>query len=120
MNRILVDTSVLIQIWRNPKSRPDVLDNSLISISSITYIEFLQGANLKQKRKAKNFLRDFEHIRLDHAICDTAIDLIDRHSQYDGLRLADALIAATSIVNDLDLLTLNRRHFAKIKALKLI
>jgi len=91
-----------------------------MSISSVTYIEFLQGANLRQKKKANDFLGAFDHLRIDPSVCDIAIDLIDKHSQYDGLRLADALIAATCLENDLDLLTLNRRHFEKISALRLI
>ncbi len=53
MNRILVDTNVLIEIWRNPGSEPAVLHTSSKWINTITYIEFLQGANLKTEAKGK-------------------------------------------------------------------
>lgn len=120
MKRILVDTNVLVQIWRNPGSGPPVSHQSLKSINTITYIEFIQGTRLRDKQKAKEFLQIYDHLRLDSATCDTAVDLIEKHSETDGLRLADALIAATCLVHDLDLLTLNRRHFQKISHLKLI
>jgi len=120
MSRILLDTSVHIVTWRNPDSQPAALSDSSIFINTITYIEFLQGANKRQKPTAKKFLQSYFHLRLDSDICDTAIALIDKHSHTDGLRLADALIAATCLVHDLDLLTLNRRHFQKIANLKMI
>ena len=120
MNQILVDTSVLIQIWRNPESQPKILDEATVSVNTVSYIEFLQGANRRQKKDAIKLLSRFTHIRLDMQTCDLAIDLIDKHSETDGLRLADALIAATCLVHHLRLLTLNLRHFENIKDLKLV
>ncbi|MFZ1702338.1 MAG: PIN domain-containing protein [Pyrinomonadaceae bacterium] len=120
MNPILVDTSILIQVWRKPDSEPEILRSNLSHINTISYIEFLQGANRRQKSDAVEFLRSYLHVRLDEATSDLAITLIDKHSETDGLRLADALIAATCIVHDLSLLTLNRRHFENIGDLSLI
>ena len=120
MNRVLVDTTILIDIWRKGSSQWPELDHSSNHISTVSYIEFLQGANRREKEKSIEFLDQYDHIRLDRAISDTAIELIEKHSETDGLRLADALIAATCLVHDLDLLTLNRRHFQKIADLKLI
>lgn len=120
MNRILLDTNVLVVSWRNSDVRLPQPNNVSKCINSVTYIEFLQGANKRQRPKAKRFLGDYEHVRLDANICDMAIDLIEKYSHSDGLRLADALIAATCLVLDMDLLTFNRRHFRKIADLKLI
>lgn len=120
MKRILVDTNVLIELWRNPGSEPAVFSDCIKTVNTIIHIEFLQGANSRQKTKAKNFLDQFEHLRLDADTCDTAVSLIDKYSEKEGLRLADALIAATCLVNSLDLLTINRRHFQNVKGLNLI
>lgn len=120
MSRILIDTNVLVVSWRNPEVRPAEPNNVSKCVNSVTYIEFLQGANKRQRERAKIFLESFEHIRLDATICDKAIDLIEKYSHSEGLRLADALIAATCLVLDLELLTFNRRHFHKIENLKLI
>ena len=120
MTRILLDTNVLVVTWRNPKIELSETHQVSKCINSVTYIEFLQGVNKRQSAKAKSFLNTFEHIRLDGNICDKAIELIETHSHLDGLRLADALIAATCLVLDLELITFNRRHFQKIANLKLI
>lgn len=120
MSRVLIDTTILIDIWRKGASQWPELDDNSNHISTVGYIEFLQGANRREKEKSIEFLTQYNHIRLDSATCDTAIELIEKHSETDGLRLADALIAATCLVHDLDLLTLNRRHFQKIANLKLI
>ena len=120
MSRILVDTTMLVVTWRNPHIQPSNEDKAVKCINSVTYIEFLQGANKRQIEKAKSYLKTFEHIRLDSKICDEAIDLIEKYSHSGGLRLADALIAATCLTLDLELLTFNRRHFQNIADLKLI
>lgn len=120
MNRVLVDTTILVDIWRNGASQWPELEPASNHISTVSYIEFLQGSNRRDKEKTIKFLDHYGHIRLDHSTCDTAIELIRKHSETHGLRLADSLIAATCLVHDLDLLTLNRRHFQKIANLKLI
>lgn len=80
----------------------------------------MQGANARLLAKAEKFLSDFQHVRIDPFVCDTAIELIRKHSHKNGLRLADALIAATCIENDMPLLTTNRRHFESISDLELL
>ncbi|MBK8466941.1 MAG: PIN domain-containing protein [Chloracidobacterium sp.] len=120
MKRILLDTTVLVVNWRHPGVQASQPAETTNCINSITYIEFLQGANKRQIADAKAFLNTFEHIRLDAKISDKAIELIEIHSDRDGLRLADALIAATCLSLDLELVTYNRRHFKKIANLKLI
>ena len=120
MSRALVDTSILVQRWRERKSVPMSVENRSKAISTVTYIELLQGANRRQKAETLVFLKEFEHVRLDREISDRAIELIDYHSETDGLRLADALIAATCLTQNLPLLTLNRRHFECIDGLELI
>lgn len=116
----LLDTSILIDIWRNGDGRWKILDNCLNYISTVTYIEFLQGAKHNQKAKAEKFLQQYIHVPINPAICSSAIELIRRYAQTEGLRLADSLIAATCLENDYNLLTLNRKHFQSIADLRLI
>lgn len=120
MKRLLVDTNVLIEIWRSGYEGWEILGFSSNYVSTVTYIEFLQGANSRQRTKAEKFLVGFEHLRIEPAVCDTALELIRKHSERDGMRLADALIAATCLEHELILLTTNRRHFEPINGLKLI
>ncbi len=120
MNRVLVDSSIIIDIWRRGKSAWPELQSSVACLSTVSYIEVLQGAHRRQKDETIEWLNQYHHLRLDEPICDLAVELIKIHSETDGLRLADSLIAATSLIHNLDLLTLNRRHFQKIADLKLI
>lgn len=120
MKRLLVDTNVLIEIWRSGYEGWEIIEFSSNHVCTVTYIEFLQGSKSRQRTKAEVFLSGFQHIKIDPVVCDSAIDLIRRHSEKDGLRLADALIAATCLEHDLTLLTTNRRHFEPVNGLKLI
>ena len=55
---------------------------------------------------------------MDSDISQLAIELIDTYSNSHGLLLADALIAATALENDLTILTYNIDDFKFIKNLK--
>jgi predicted nucleic acid-binding protein len=46
------------------------------------------------------------------------MSLIDEYALVSGLRLADALIAATALETNLTLLSANTKHFKHIKHLK--
>ena len=52
-------------------------------------------------------------------ISQRAMSLIDIHTLSIGLRLADALIAATALEHQLTLLTGNTKHFIKIDGLNI-
>lgn len=56
---------------------------------------------------------------LTPAISERAINLIDTYALTSGLKVADALIGATALENNLSLLTCNVKHFAPIDQLKI-
>ena len=120
MSRALVDSSVLIDIWRRGEIAWPELKSNLTYISTVSYIEVLQGAHVRQKAATLEMLNRYRHLRIYEATCDLAIELIEEHSGRDGLRLADSFIAASCLVHSLPLLTLNRRHFQNIDGLELI
>jgi len=55
-----------------------------------------------------------EMLPLTSAISQRAAGLIDQLALSHGMRLADALIAATAIEHDLTLLTANLKHFGAV------
>ncbi len=60
-----------------------------------------------------------EVLQLTPAISERAADMVDSLALSHGMRLADALIAATAIEHGLTLLSANAKHFGAIKELKL-
>lgn len=60
-----------------------------------------------------------EVLQLTPAISACAADMVESLALSHGMRLADALIAATAIEQSLTLLSANAKHFGAIKELKL-
>jgi predicted nucleic acid-binding protein len=119
---ILIDSDLLIWFTRGNHRAKQRLDQvNPWRISTVTYIELAQGCRSAQElERAKRglALRQTQTLPLTPAISERAIGLIDAYALSDGLRLADALIAASALENDLTLLTGNARHFAAIGTLK--
>ena len=59
----------------------------------------------------KKYLNNFPLLPITPKISGRAIELIDRYSNSHGLLLADALIAATALENDLTIVTYNLDDF---------
>jgi predicted nucleic acid-binding protein len=70
------------------------------------------------KRVVENYLARYELYSLTPDVSDKTISLIRTYSNTHGLLLADALIAATCLCNDLTLLTYNVSDFQFIAGLK--
>ncbi len=120
---MLIDSDVLVWLTRGHAGAAKRL-NALDAwrISTITYIELAQGcrdrAELARLKKGLAARRT-ELVHLTPAISAQAVDLIDSLALSHGLRLADALIAATALETGLTLLTGNLKHFAPIPGLQL-
>lgn len=71
-----------------------------------------------EKRIIKKVLDNFPLLPITPKISQLAIKLIDSYSNSHGLLLADALIAATALENDLTILTYNVDDFKFIDRLK--
>lgn len=117
---ILLDTSVLIKVWRGDDELENELAAYACGVETVASLEFLQGANKRQEAKADKFLKRYEFVPFKREISFRAIALIREFAHTKGLRMPDALIAATTIENGLPLLTLNTRHFEFIKDIELI
>lgn len=120
---MLVDTDVLVWHLRGYPQATQRLDQlPKLTLSAITYLEFLQGMRNRaellavQKSLAQ---RQAERLPLTPAITERAIVLMESLSLSDGLQLGDALIAATALVHKLTLLTANQKHFAAIESLEI-
>ena len=118
----LVDTDVLIDVAKGKRGSADFL-NSLQeewSLSTITAMELLVGArDKKDVERIEELLAAFETVPLSDAIGATAYRLVKQFTTSHGLRVFDALVAATAIEGNRTLVTRNRRHFQMISDLQL-
>jgi len=118
---VIFDTDVLIWASRGNARAARVIDSSPDrAISIISLMELVQGARSKlEVRQIQGSLRglDFRVLPLSEAIGSAAAALIEQHALSHGIRVADALIAATAIQSDHPLCTGNAKHFRPIRGL---
>ena len=116
-NNWLVDTNILIALTSGREDVVTLLDRKNIFISVISEIELLSWPNLTAKdvRLLETMLADFTVIELTRYVKNETIKLRRKH----GVKLPDAMIAATSITNDLPLLTFDK-GFKQLSGLNLI
>lgn len=118
---MLIDTDVLVWLTRgNVRAAQRLQLLPAWRISTVTYIELAQGCRNKPElvRLKKGLaLHGTEVVPLTPAVSQRAAALIDELALSHGMRLADALIAATAIDQGEALLTANVKHFAAIEGL---
>ncbi|TDM06962.1 MAG: VapC toxin family PIN domain ribonuclease [Ideonella sp. MAG2] len=118
---MLIDSDVLVWLTRGHVGAAKRLHAiKHWRISAVTYMELAQGCRDKAElaRLKKGLAaRSTEIVPLTPVISDCAADLIDRLALSHGMRLADALIGATAMVNMDTLITANVKHFGTIDGL---
>lgn len=112
---MLIDTDLFVWHMRGYAEAKTAIDEvEMPATSLVTYMELLQGARSAAESAAiRRYLsaRQVTVYPLSEAIGNRASFLMERWSISHGLRLADALIAATAMHHGLPLLTGNVRHY---------
>ena len=120
-NQYLLDSDILVEYLRNHPQALDYVDtlegNLLISV--ITVAELIAGArNQAERQSLELFLSALEVVPLDYAIAKQGGLYRQQYKQSHGTGLDDALIAATAVQSNAQLVTFNRRHFPMIPNLQ--
>jgi predicted nucleic acid-binding protein len=119
---MIFDSDVLIWFLRREPSAMELIDSTPErSVSVVTLMEGLQGAKSgADMRMLHSLFREtgFRILPLTEVIGNKATGLIEEHALPDGLRVIDALIAATAIDAGEVLATSNVRHFRTIRSLE--
>ena len=121
MSAMLIDSDVLVWLTRgHPGAAERLRAINPWRVSAVTYIELAQGcrdkadlARLKKGLAARNT----EIVPITPAISTRAAELIDALALSHGMRLADALIGATTIELQATLITANVKHFSAVEGL---
>ena len=123
MNRLLCDTNILIEVYRDNGAVINTIKRtgqSNIAVSDVTCAELLYGA--RNKSELKIFRKDLDSLTtlpVLPGISKMAVKLVEQYCLSHKLALPDALIAATSIYHQLELYTLNTKDFVFIPEIKL-
>ena len=123
---MVIDTGIFIEHLRAKDKLGTTLyrisDNTELFISSVSLYELYMGATNKEKENdVKNITGDLSVLPFTDAVAQKAAQI------YHQLRLSnqmiefrDIFIAATCIVNEMPIATLNKKHFKRIDGLKIL
>lgn len=94
----------------------NIVSTNQPAISAITEIELLcwKTATENDLLILRNFIKDSYVYELSQEIKNQAVEV----RKYYNIKLPDAIIAATAIVNELTIITRNAKDFEKIPQLK--
>lgn len=123
--QILIDTSIIIDFLRQKNKKSTqlyklVANDNQLAISILTHTELYSVKSVWSSKKAAEeldkILVGIKVLPITPQISTMAGEIKVKNS----IDLIDAVIASTGVIEKLPLLTLNKRHFQKIKKLKLI
>ena len=123
---VVFDTDILIWYFRGHERARRFMarfPHPRRAVSSLTVMELLQGCrNQEETRQVRTFVAENipRVLHPDEPVSRRAIDLLAQHTMAHGLRVVDALIAATVLETGLALATANSKHYRVIPRLHLI
>ena len=121
MSGVLLDSSIVIDLLRGHRPALEYVRalDQLPVASEITRVEVLRGIRIGDRRMTERLFGTFGWLALDEPIARRAGELGRRwRASHRGLATADLVIAATALEHDLDLATMNVRHFPMFEALE--
>jgi predicted nucleic acid-binding protein len=115
------DTDVLIWVLRGHGGAARAVETAESrALSVVSYMELLQGARDRREMKLiKSFLSDFafQSLPLTENIGHRASIYMEEYGLRVAMHVADALVGATAVENQLTFCTANRKHYRMIKDL---
>jgi predicted nucleic acid-binding protein len=118
---VLIDTDVLIDYLRGQPQAVSYLEDeeATLHVSAITLGELYAGVREGRERSAlESFITAFLILSVEP---ETAIQgglLCRDYRKSHGVGLADALVAATAMQHELELVTLNQKHYPMLKSVR--
>jgi predicted nucleic acid-binding protein len=115
--RLLIDTDVIVEYLRGCSEAIEYLEGleSDLFVSVVSIAELFSGVKGdEEERSLERFLLAFTALPVTEAVARLGGLYRRDFRPSHGTGLADALIAATTEDNDVNLVTFNRRHFPMV------
>ncbi|MDB5124365.1 MAG: type toxin-antitoxin system VapC family toxin [Mucilaginibacter sp.] len=114
---ILVDTNIVLYLLNGSDTLETILQGKTIHLSFITELELVGFRNItdKEEQQIADLLIECTIVSLNNRIKEKYIEIRRKYH----LKLADAIIAATSLVLDIPLISADKQ-FKTVKELNLI
>lgn len=117
----LLDTDVFIWYLRGNQKAYELINNvGDFCISSVTYMELIQGMRNKEElKKLQKVLRQWnvKTIFINEEISAKALFYVQEYFLSHSMQLADSLIASTCTQYGMTLITANDKHYKVVKEL---
>ncbi|MBA1437698.1 MAG: type II toxin-antitoxin system VapC family toxin [Epsilonproteobacteria bacterium] len=116
-----MDTDVLIWYLRGNEKAYDLIHSlNGFCISSVTYMELIQG--MRDKKELKLLQRSFKNwdvktIFISQEVSAKALFYMEEYFLSHSMQLADSLIASTATTFGIKLVTANDKHYKIVKEL---
>ena len=120
---ILCDTNIFIHAFNGNVQTIEELNqigHENIALSTITVMELFQGmGNKRELEIMKKRIRYYDFIEIDIPVSKLALELVERFNLSHGLKIPDAIIAATAVVHQIELHTYNVKDFRFVPDIRL-
>ncbi|RLA06834.1 MAG: type II toxin-antitoxin system VapC family toxin [Gammaproteobacteria bacterium] len=118
---IFVDTNILIEYLKGDTATIDKIGFENICVSDIILMELYQGAKNKSDLAfIKKSLAGIYIVATDNDIISLAKNLLELYNLSHNAKIYDCIIASTTIIYDLKLLTYNKKDFQYIDNIRLV
>ena len=120
---MLIDTDVLIWFLRGRGSARDAIrECRSVELSVVTWMELVQGVRDKEELRSLRRTAGLDGWRvlpLTEDVGHRATTYMESYALSDGMRVADALIAASAVQSGTTLMTANIRHYKCVSGIVL-
>ena len=121
---MIFDTDVMIWAFRGNRKALSAIDDAAVrAVSSVTYMELLQGVrNKDEMREMKRFFSrlGFMTLPVTANVSNRAVTIMEETALKSDLGVCDALIFATACETGDTLLSGNKKHFKEVPLLNAV
>ncbi len=116
---MIIDTNIVIDFLKERSEAiqffSELEDRPVISV--ITVSELYARVRESERRTLQAFIDGSQTVAVNEKIALQAGEYLNQYQKSHGVRLGDALIAATATVLSLELVSLNAKHFPMLEGI---